>query len=89
MGRDQGLLHVAGEVMPRSLAPAIETIRNRVAFQPREAILNDASPDVLLSYLRLPEAADDVEAWRTALRLLPRRSPRRSAVVAHVEALEA
>ncbi|MBP2411464.1 transcriptional regulator of acetoin/glycerol metabolism [Arthrobacter stackebrandtii] len=78
-----------GEVMPRSLAPAIETIRNRVAVQLREAILNDASPDVLLSYLRLPEAADDVEAWRTALRLLPPRSPRRSAVVAHVEALEA
>ncbi|MEV8143272.1 transcriptional regulator [Specibacter sp. NPDC078709] len=77
-----------GAVMPRSLAPAIETIRNRVAVQLREAILNDASPDVLLAYLRLPEAADDVEAWRTALRLLPPRSPRRSAVVAHVEALE-
>ncbi|AIY03683.1 transcriptional regulator [Arthrobacter sp. PAMC 25486] len=77
-----------GEVMPRSLASAIVTIRNRVAIQLREAILNDASPDVLLAYLRLPEAADDVEAWRTALHLLPPRSPRRSAVVAHVEALE-
>lgn len=77
-----------GEVMPRSLAPAIEGLRNRVAVQLREAILNDASPEVLLAYLRLPEAADDVDAWRTALRLLPPRSPKRSAVVAHVEALE-
>lgn len=77
-----------GPVMPRSLAPEIEGIRNRVAVQLREAILNDASPEVLLSYLRLPEAADDVDAWRTALRLLPPRSPKRSAVVAHLEALE-
>ena len=77
-----------GEVLPRSLAPAIEGIRARVAVQLREAILNDASPEVLLTYLQLPEAADDVEAWRTALRLLPPRSPKRSAVVAHLAALE-
>lgn len=77
-----------GEVMPRSLAPAIAGIRNRVAVQLREAILNDASPEVLLTYLQLSEAADDVEAWRTALRLLPPRSPKRSAVVAHVAELE-
>lgn len=77
-----------GEVMPRSLAPAIEAIRHRVAVQLREAILADASPDALLGYLLLPEAADDVEAWRTALRLLPPRSPKRAAVVAHLEALE-
>lgn len=77
-----------GEVMPRSLAPEIVGIRNRVGVQLREAILNDASPEVLLTYLQLAEAADDVEAWRTALRLLPPRSPKRSAVVAHLEALE-
>ncbi|WP_154605135.1 MULTISPECIES: GAF domain-containing protein [Arthrobacter] len=78
-----------GEVMPRSAAPEIKAIRTRVTIQLREAILNDASPEVLLSYLQLPEAADDVDAWRTALRLLPPRSPKRAAVVAHVETLEA
>ena len=77
-----------GEVLPRSLAPAISGLRTRVAVQLREAIFNDASPEVLLSYLQLPEAADDVEAWRTALHLLPPRSPKRSAVVAHVTELE-
>ncbi|SEE62327.1 hypothetical protein SAMN04489740_1951 [Arthrobacter alpinus] len=77
-----------GEAMPRSLAPAVEGIRNRVAVQLREAILNDASPEVLLTYLQLSEATDDVEAWRTALRLLPPRSPKRAAVVAHLEDLE-
>lgn len=77
-----------GEVMPRSLAPAIEAIRNRVSVQLREAILADASPEALLGYLQLPQAADDVEAWLTALRLLPPRSPKRAAIVAHLEALE-
>ncbi|MEV8180210.1 transcriptional regulator [Specibacter sp. NPDC078692] len=77
-----------GEVMPRSVAPAIETIRNRVSVQLREAILADASPEALLGYLQLPQAADDVEAWLTALRLLPPRSPKRAAIVAHLEALE-
>ncbi|MHA7269342.1 sigma-54-dependent transcriptional regulator family protein [Arthrobacter sp. HLT1-20] len=77
-----------GEVMPRSAAPEIEGLRTRLAIQLREAILNDASPDVLLTYLQLPEAADDVDAWRTALRLLPPRSPKRSAVVAHLQTLE-
>ncbi len=73
-----------GEVLPRSQAPEIEGIRSRLSLQLREAILSDASAEVLLAYLQLPEAADDVDAWRTALRLLPPRSPKRAAVVAHV-----
>ncbi|WP_113717199.1 sigma-54-dependent transcriptional regulator family protein [Arthrobacter dokdonensis] len=78
-----------GAVLPRSEAPALGELRNRVGLLLREAILGDASADVVLAYLQLPEAADDVEAWRSALRLLPPRSPRRAAVVAHLEALEA
>lgn len=76
-----------GAVLPRSEAPALAELRNRTGMLLREAILNDASPDVLLAYLRLPEAADDAEAWHSALRILPPRSPRRSAIVAHLEAL--
>lgn len=78
-----------GEVMPRSAAPEIEDLRTRLAIQLRLAILSDASPEVLLTYLQLPEAADDAEAWLSALRLLPPRSPKRAAVVAHLETLEA
>src|SRR6185312_5628777 len=78
-----------GAVLPRSEAPAVAQLRASTGMMLREAILSDASPDVLLAYLQLPEAADDADAWRTALRLLPPRSPRRSAVVAHLEALEA
>ncbi|MGO4384980.1 transcriptional regulator [Specibacter sp. RAF43] len=75
-----------GEVLPRSQAPEIAALRTRVGLLLREAILSDASPDVVLAYLQLPEAADDAEAWHCALRLLPPRSPRRAAVVAHLEA---
>jgi hypothetical protein len=78
-----------GEVLPRSEAPAILELRRRVGGLLREAILTDASPEVLLQYLQLPEAHDDGEAWLSALRLLPCRSPRRPAVVAHLERLEA
>ncbi len=77
-----------GEVLPRSEAPAILELRRRVGALLREAILTDAGPEVLLQYLQLSEAHDDGEAWRIALRLLPARSPRRPAVVAHLERLE-
>lgn len=76
-----------GQVLPHSEAPAVIALRNRASVLLREAILNDASPEVLMTYLRLPESAHDVEAWRSALRLLPPRSPKRPAVVAHLETL--
>jgi hypothetical protein len=76
-----------GPVLPRSEAPGIEAIRARVAASLREAMLQDADADTLLAYLRLPEAEDDAEAWLTALRLLPPRSPRRAGIVAHLESL--
>ncbi|MCY0905668.1 helix-turn-helix domain-containing protein [Arthrobacter sp. H14-L1] len=78
-----------GEVLPRSEAPAIVDLRRSVGALLREAILTDAGPDVLLQYLQLPEAKDDGDAWHIALRLLPLRSPRRAAVVAHLERLRA
>ncbi|MET4058719.1 hypothetical protein ABIB35_000244 [Arthrobacter sp. UYP6] len=77
-----------GPVLPRSEAPAITALRSEVSMVLREAMLSDAGSDSLLAYLALPEARNDVEAWALALRLLPLRSPRRTAVVAHLERLE-
>lgn len=77
-----------GPVLPRSEAPAVAALRSEVSAVLREAMLSDAGPEVLLGYLSLAEARDDVEAWSLALRLLPLRSPRRAGVVAHVERLE-
>ena len=75
----------AGQILPRSEAPAIAELRDELSATLREAVVGSAGVDVLMSYLQLPEAADDAEAWQTALRLLPPRSPRRAAVVAHLE----
>ncbi|MHA7143493.1 GAF domain-containing protein [Arthrobacter sp. TmT3-37] len=78
-----------GAVLPRSQAPAVTRLRGEVSTLLRDAVLNDGAPDTVLQYLALAEAEYDIEAWQCALRVLPRRSPRRAAVVAHVEWLEA
>ncbi|GHG55846.1 transcriptional regulator [Sinomonas cellulolyticus] len=81
----QALGAYGGQLLPRSEAPAIAELRDELSATLREAVVGSAAVDVVLHYLRLPEAADDAEAWRTALRLLPPRSPKRAAVVAHLE----
>ncbi|WP_306738610.1 GAF domain-containing protein [Arthrobacter sp. SX1312] len=78
-----------GPVLPRSQAPAIVRLRNEVSVLLRDAVLNDGAPETVLQYLALAEAEYDAEAWQLALRVLPPRSPRRAAVVAHVEWLDA
>jgi len=78
-----------GGVLPRSEAPGIIDLRNRVSSLLREAVLTDGSAESLLKYAALPEARNDVGIRRAALRLLPPRSPKRAAVVADVERLEA
>ena len=76
-------------MLPRSEAPGIADLRNKVSSLLREAVLTDGSADSLLRYAALPEARDDVGIRRAALRLLPPRSPNRAAVVAELERLEA
>jgi hypothetical protein len=78
-----------GAVLPRSEAPGIIELRNKVSSLLREAVLTDGSAESLLRYAALPEARNDVGIRRAALRLLPARSPKRAAVVADLERLEA
>ncbi|MDQ0819849.1 hypothetical protein QFZ79_002139 [Arthrobacter sp. V4I6] len=78
-----------GAVLPRSEAPGITELRNRVSSLLREAVLTGGSAESLLKYARLPEARDDVEVRLAALKLLPPRSPKRAAVVADLERLDA
>jgi hypothetical protein len=78
-----------GAVLPRSEAPGIVELRNKVSSLLREAVMTDGSAESLLRYAELPEARDDVGIRRAALRLLPARSPKRAAVVADLERLEA
>lgn len=84
----EALAAYAGPVLPKSEAPGIVEIRREVSGTLREAMLNDADPDTLLGYLELPEAAGDIDGLRTALQVLPARSPSRSVVVSRLERLE-
>ena len=78
-----------GAVLPRSEAPGVAGLRRRVSSLLREAVLTDGSAESLLKYAQLPEARHDVDVRVAALRLLPPRSPRRAAVVADLERLQA
>ncbi|QDY90287.1 transcriptional regulator [Arthrobacter sp. UKPF54-2] len=78
-----------GAVLPRSEAPGITELRGRVSALLREAVLTDGSAESLLKYAELPEARDDVGVRTAALKLLPPRSPKRAAVVADLERLDA
>lgn len=75
-----------GPLLPSSIAPGIEEIRAEVDARLREALLESASPDLLLAYAERV-APDDAAPLTTALRLLPARSPKRAGVVARLDAL--
>ena len=77
-----------GAVLPASTAPGIVEIRVEVSRRLREALLADASVELLLTYARTEEATWDTEIWRACLELLPARSPKRAMVVAHLARIE-
>ncbi|WP_066041302.1 GAF domain-containing protein [Herbiconiux solani] len=89
---DRGAHRVAlaaypGPLLPGSEAPGIEEIRTTLRVRLREAMLTDASVDVLLDYASTDDGRLDAEVWMAVLRLLPQRSPRRAGVVLHLEQL--
>ncbi|WEK13161.1 MAG: GAF domain-containing protein [Candidatus Microbacterium phytovorans] len=91
---DRGAHRVAlaayrGRVLPESVAPGVEEFRESVRGALREALLAEASADVLLAYADTDDGADDAEALRLALSMLPARSPKRAGVVARLERLDA
>ncbi|MBF4460577.1 MULTISPECIES: helix-turn-helix domain-containing protein [unclassified Pseudoclavibacter] len=77
-----------GELLPASEAPGIRELRAEISATLRDQVLSSAEPATLLRYLELPEVAQDAQAFRTALRVLPPHAPARSRLVAKVEALE-
>ncbi|HXH34596.1 MAG TPA: GAF domain-containing protein [Plantibacter sp.] len=78
-----------GPLLPDSSAPGIVELRELVATRLREAMLTDASVDLLHDYIRAAAAPDDAEVLLACLRLLPPRSPKRAGLVARIEAIEA
>jgi len=91
---DRGAHRVAlgaysGALLPTSSAPGIAELRRELSQRLRDALLTDASAETLLAYARTDEAAYDADLWRTCLRMLPPKSPKRAAVVARLERIEA
>lgn len=89
---DRGAHRVAltsyrGPVLPESSSPGVEEFRDTVRATLREAMLAEASLDVLLAYSDIPEGAEDEEILRLILEILPARSPRRAGIVARIERL--
>lgn len=89
---DRGAHRVAlaayrGDVLPDSAAPGVEEFRDTVRVTLREALMAEASLDVLLAFADTDAGADDVEVLRLCLSMLPARSPKRSGLVARLERL--
>lgn len=90
---DRGAHRVAlaayrGPVLPDSVAPGVEQLRDRVRTALREALMAEAGVDVLVAFADTAEGAGDVELLRLCLEMLPARSPRRAGLVARIEKLE-
>ncbi len=90
---DRGAHRVAltayrGPVLPESTSPGVEEFRETVRGALREAMLSEASLDVLLAYAEIPEGQADAEVLRLALEMLPARSPKRTGLVARIERLD-
>ncbi len=90
---DRGAHRVAlaayrGAVLPDSVAPGVEMVRDSVRQSLREALMAEASVDVLLAYADTEDGSEDAEVLRLCLNLLPARSPRRSGLVARIERIE-
>lgn len=90
---DRGAHRVAltayrGPVLPESTSPGVEEFRDSVRAALREAMLSEASLDVLLAYAEIPEGQNDAEVLRLALEMLPARSPKRAGLVARIERLQ-
>ncbi|WP_217177068.1 GAF domain-containing protein [Streptomyces sp. AC495_CC817] len=90
---DRGAHRVAltayrGPVLPESSSPGVEDFREAVRSALREAMLSEASLDVLLAYAEIPEGQNDAEVLRLALEMLPARSPKRAGLVARIERIQ-
>jgi hypothetical protein len=73
-----------GAVLPGSRAPGVAVARERVSALLRQAVLRSRRPELLLRYVQLPEARNDVVVWQTCLEWLPPSSPRRAAAATHL-----
>ncbi|MCV2490111.1 GAF domain-containing protein [Geodermatophilus sp. YIM 151500] len=73
-----------GPVLPRSRAPGVAAVRERLSARLRHAVLESRRPELLLRWSAQPEARDDAAVWQACLDVLPSGSPRRAAAAAQL-----
>lgn len=76
-----------GPLLPRSDAPGVVELRERVHAALAAAVRSSGRSDLLMSWTRHPWGADDHEAWAALAGLLPIGSPMRSVAQAHLQRL--
>ena len=77
-----------GPVLPGSVAPAVERLRDELHMYVRSCLLAGDDADALLSFADTDHGLDDFEIWERILSILPASSPRHAQVEAHVTRLD-
>lgn len=73
------LMRYPGPVLSRSVAPGVVAIREALGAELRAAVLASADPALILRWTQTAWGAEDADAWRAAVGLLPDLVGRRRA----------
>lgn len=76
-----------GPLLPGSVAPAIERMRDELEGWIRQAVVTSEDADALWAWVRSSSGASDLLAWQRLLAALDYTDPRRSRAVARTRAL--
>ncbi|GMA24290.1 putative transcriptional regulator [Luteimicrobium album] len=84
-----GALHAyTGPVLPRSVAPGVERVRDELEADVRSAVLRSADPAVVERWTGRREGADDHAAWTRLARLSPPGSAARARALGRLALLD-
>ncbi|MFV0457541.1 MAG: hypothetical protein ACK5MT_02035 [Actinomycetales bacterium] len=87
--RDGTLADYPGPLLPRSGAPGVERVRDRLHFAVRQAVLDSADPQRLATWTAGAWGSDDYEAWQALAVLAPRGSAYASLATGQLARLDA
>jgi hypothetical protein len=76
-----------GPLLPCSVAPGIERVRDELEGWVRQAVITSEDADALWAWLRSSSGASDLTAWQRLLAAVDYSDPRRSQAVARTRAL--
>jgi hypothetical protein len=76
-----------GPLMPGSVAPGIERLRDELDGWIRQAVVTCEDADALWAWVRSPSGSSDLLAWQRLLAAVDYTDPRRSQAVARTRAL--